>query len=85
ATGVDDPLSGRLKLYPIPARTEIYAEGIDDVTLIEIFDVTGNKHISEICDSEHVKEIPVGHLARGVYFMRLTTPGGSVMKKFVKE
>jgi hypothetical protein len=85
ATGIDDPLSGRLKLYPVPARTEIYAEGIEDVTLIEIFDVTGNKHISEICDSEHVKEIPVGHLSRGVYFMRLTTPRGSVMKKFVKE
>ncbi len=85
ATGIDDPLSGRVKLYPIPARTEIYAEGIEDVTLIEIFDVTGNKHITEICDGENVREIPVGKLSRGVYFMRLTTPGGSVMKKFVKE
>lgn len=85
ATGIDDPLSGRVKIYPVPARTEIYAEGIADVTMIEIFDVTGNKHVTEICDSEYLKEIAVGHLSRGVYFMRLTTPGGSVMKKFVKE
>lgn len=85
STGIEDQTAGRFRVYPVPARTEIYAEEIEDVTLIEIFDVTGNKHISEICDNEHVKEIPVGHLARGVYFMRLTTPGGSVMKKFVKE
>ncbi len=85
STAIEDQPSGRFRIYPVPARTEIYAEGIEDVTLIEIFDVTGNKHITAICDGENVREIPVGKLSRGVYFMRLTTPGGSVMKKFVKE
>jgi hypothetical protein len=85
STAVEDQLSGRFRIYPVPARTEIYAEGIEDVTLIEIFDVTGNKHITAVGDGENVREIPVGKLSRGVYFMRLTTPGGSVMKKFVKE
>ena len=85
ATGIEDQLSGRFRVYPVPARTEIYADGIEDVTLIEVFDVTGNKHITEKCDGESLKEIPIGHLARGIYFIRLTTQQGSVMKKFVKE
>jgi hypothetical protein len=85
ATGVEDLLTGRFRVYPVPAHTEIYAEGIEEVTLIEIFDVTGNKYLTEVCEGESLKELPVGHLSRGVYFIRLTTPKGVVMKKFIKK
>jgi hypothetical protein len=85
ATAIENNLSSRFTIYPVPARTEITATGIEDVYLIEIYDVTGNKLITEACEGETMKVIPVGHLARGVYFVRLTSPQGAVMKRFVKE
>ncbi len=85
STGIQDALTGSYRIYPVPARSEITAAGIEDVTRIEIFDVTGNKLISEICEGMNQKDISVSHLAHGIYFIRFTTHGGAVMKRFVKE
>jgi len=85
ATGIDDHGSRNLRLYPVPARDEITAEGIEGVTLIEIFEITGNKVTAIRCEGDTVREIPLTRLPRGLYVMKLTGPDGVVMKKFVKE
>jgi hypothetical protein len=85
ATGIDDNQGKTLRLYPVPARDEITAEGIEGVTLIEIFEVTGNKVTAIRCEGDTVREIPLTNLPRGLYVMKLTTPDGVVMKKFVKD
>jgi hypothetical protein len=85
STGVEDALAGQYRIYPVPAHSEITATGIEDVTRIDIFDVMGNKLTTVICDGENLKEIPIGQLVRGIYFIRFTTPQGAVMKRFVKE
>jgi len=85
ATGVDETLAGKIRIYPVPARSDIYAENISDVTLIEIFDITGNKQITEAVNGQDQVRIPVSHLARGVYFLRLKTEHGTIMKRFIKE
>ncbi|MCJ7821359.1 MAG: DUF5017 domain-containing protein, partial [Bacteroidales bacterium] len=85
ATGVDETLAGKIRIYPVPARSDIYAENISDVTLIEIFDITGNKQITEAVNGQDQVRIPVSHLTRGVYFIRLKTDHGTIMKRFIKE
>ena len=85
ATGIEDNLSGKFRIYPVPAFDELTAAGLEGATLIEIFDVTGNKVSAVRCDDETTVMIPVAHLSRGLYFMRLTTTEGFVMKRFVKE
>ena len=85
ATGIEDNLSGRFRIYPVPAYDEITAAGLDGASLIEIFDVTGNKVAAVRCDDETTVKIPVAHLSRGLYFMRLTTKEGFAMKRFIKE
>jgi hypothetical protein len=85
ATGIKDNQSRNLRLYPVPARDEITAEGIEGVTLIEIFEVTGNKVTAIRCEGDTIREIPLSSLPRGLYVMKLTSPDGVVMKKFVKD
>jgi Secretion system C-terminal sorting domain len=75
----------KYKVYPVPAHGDLTVSGTDDVTLLEIYDVTGNKIISEDCKGESIKPLNISHLARGIYFIRLTTPRGAVMKRFIKE
>ncbi|MBE0666121.1 MAG: T9SS type A sorting domain-containing protein, partial [Bacteroidales bacterium] len=80
-----ETLAGKIRIYPVPARADIYAENISDVTLIEIFDITGNKQITEPVNGQDQVRIPVSHLTRGVYFIRLKTDHGTIMKRFIKE
>jgi hypothetical protein len=85
ATGIEDNLSGRFRIYPVPAQDEITAAGLEGATVIEIFDVTGNKVAAVRCDDETTVKIPLANFSRGLYFMRITTAEGFVMKRFVKE
>ena len=78
-------LTGNCRVYPVPALNELTVSGIENVTQLEVFDVTGNRIISEKCEGIEIKTFNISHLARGVYFIRLTTPLGAVMKRFVKE
>ncbi len=82
---VADLLSRQIKIYPIPAKSELIAENIEGITMIEIFDVTGNKRINEVCDNHSQVTIEVSTLKKGIYFIRFISPGATVMKRFIKE
>ena len=78
-------LTENSRVYPVPATSDLTVSGLENVSLLEIFDVMGNKIISEQCEGMDIKTLNISHLARGIYFLRLTTPLGAVMKRFVKE
>jgi hypothetical protein len=78
-------LTENCKVYPVPALNDLTVSGIENVSLLEVFDVTGKRIISEKCDGIEIKTLNISHMARGIYFIRLTTPLGAVMKRFVKE
>ena len=75
----------KIKLYPVPVISDLFIDNIVNVTRIEIFDVMGNKHISETCDNQDHLRIPVSQLPRGIYFIRFITPDSSSIKRFTKE
>jgi hypothetical protein len=85
ATGIEDNLGYSLRIYPIPAYEELTLEGLSGVTRIEIFDVTGVKLSAVHCDGESMIKIPVAQLSRGIYFIRLSSPNETIMRRFVKE
>ncbi len=74
-----------IKLYPVPVVSDLLIDNISNVTMIEIFDVMGNRNISEVCDHQDHLSISVSHLPRGIYFIRFTTPRASGIKRFTKE
>lgn len=78
-------LTEKIKFYPVPVKTDLNLENISSVTVIEIFDVMGKKHISQACNKQEQLSIPVSQLPRGIYFIRFVTPGTTVMKRFIKD
>jgi hypothetical protein len=78
-------LADRIKIYPIPVKSELIADNIDGVTMIEIFDVTGNKCLNEVCDNHNQVIIEVSQLRKGIYFIRFISPKATIMKRFIKE
>jgi hypothetical protein len=78
-------LNEKIKLYPVPVKSELMVENISGVTMIEIFDVTGNKFRNAVCNNQDQIIIPVAELRRGIYFIKLITPQATLLKRFIKE
>lgn len=75
----------KIKIYPVPAKSELIVDNIESVTMLEIFDVTGNKCLNQVCDAHSQVTLEVSQLKKGIYFVRFISPRITVMKRFIKE
>jgi hypothetical protein len=75
-----------ITLIPNPTTGELHVIcHASLVTNIEIFDVYGRKqsHLSRV--TCHENKIDISHLSAGVYFVKITTESGEVVKKVIKK
>ena len=89
--GIANHLLGLVYLYPNPANdyVEVATEGnVLNINCVEVYDVYG-KVIRIVAgtnlDSPNRARINVSDLASGLYFVRLTTSGGTVTKNFIRQ
>jgi photosystem II stability/assembly factor-like uncharacterized protein len=69
-------------LYPNPASIAITIDGFSNNAMAEVYDISGNILISRKLIKN---QIDISSLAPGLYFIKLSTAEGSVVRKFVKE
>jgi hypothetical protein len=76
-----------LQIYPNPTRGELRVTSYElQVTNVEVFDIYGKKVSSNhliTTSSHHLSNI--AHLPSGIYFVKIRTEAGEVMRKAVKE
>jgi hypothetical protein len=84
-TRVDDIEKNQIGIYPVPAREEVYFNNANDVTGIEIFDISGKMHVSQNWNGIPSGKINISHLSGGVYFIRFSGEKGVVVEKIIKE
>ncbi|MEY8849341.1 T9SS type A sorting domain-containing protein [Psychroserpens sp. XS_ASV72] len=75
-------------LFPNPAHNVLNVKNNSGIDLqrLDIYDVTGKLVDSLDLKSVNDKiEIPVGHYANGVYFLKLNTNSNTVIKRFIKQ
>ncbi len=77
-----------LKLYPNPVNTEVVVETSEKLIVSElaIYDLRGQLLITKQFDKGAIYELTVSveGLTKGVYFIRINSDAGSVVKKFIK-
>lgn len=74
-----------LTIYPNPTNDVIkVATQHQTISVVELFDITGKKLISEKPQSLAF-QIDASHLVAGVYILKLSTPNGFVTKKVIKK
>ena len=97
--GIDElPITNyELRIYPNPTTGELRIEVADqarnDVINVEIFDIYGRQmsQISHHCGLDpqpksHISnQIDIAHLPAGIYFVKIITEAGEVVRKVVKE
>jgi hypothetical protein len=79
--------NGQLTIYPNPTMGQLTIEnGEWRVKNIEVFDINGRKlYPHSTFNSQLSTQIDVSHLSAGIYFVKISTENGDVVKKVVKE
>ncbi|MCL2435053.1 MAG: T9SS type A sorting domain-containing protein, partial [Lentimicrobiaceae bacterium] len=72
--------------YELGTAAPLGASSAKLINSIEVFDVYGRKVSSHhlIASSSHQK-INISHLNSGIYFVKVTTESGEVIKKIIKQ
>ena len=74
-----------INIYPNPVTNELYIEGIDNGTIIELYDVVGKK-IHHATTSNNKYSIDMSSYTAGNYVLRITQENGTAQRiKVIKE
>jgi hypothetical protein len=82
----------KITIIPNPTtgilRIEVADQARNDVKIesVEIFDVYGRKNVTSVpCHDCHETILNISHLQSGIYFIKVTTEQGEIVKKVVKQ
>ena len=82
--GVDENHAMSIDIYPTPATNTLTVTTSQPVKKWEVFSASGTKLYS-LDERAGMIELPVSHLAPGVYMIRMTTNNAVFTRKFVKK
>lgn len=81
--GVTDNSLVDIKVYPNPSSDKIFIDSTNKfIDQVVIYDILGKQLFSK---HENVKEVDISHLQNGMYFLRIATDNGELIKKIIKE
>ena len=85
SVGIDETTTPEtLDIYPNPVNDRLYIETENNVKNVTIFDIFGRQQqLSVISRQPYV--INVSNLTSGIYFVKINTTNGEIVKRFVKK
>ena len=78
-------LENKYAIYPNPVNDRLYIETHSLTQTIEIYDVFGRPQVTETPSHQGNLTIDVSNLNSGIYFVKVVTEKGEVVKKFAKK
>ena len=78
---IDEYVNNEAIIYPNPATDNVSIKGVDEISLVEIFNLQGQLVKTE----SNSNTISIKDLANGVYMMKVTSANGASMHKVVKK
>jgi agmatine/peptidylarginine deiminase len=74
-----------INVYPNPVKDMLYVETETEIKEIIIYDVYGRHQVTKTSSHQGDLSIDVSRLNSGVYFIRIKTDSGDVVRRFVKK
>jgi photosystem II stability/assembly factor-like uncharacterized protein len=82
-TGIEQAtIISNIRLFPNPATNTLFINGLEISAKAEVYDISGKLLLSKQLNEN---QIDISSLAKGLYFIKLSTAEGSLVRKFVKE
>ena len=85
SVGVAELENNNCAIYPNPVNDRLYIETHSLTQTIEIYDVFGRPQVTETPSHQGNLTIDVSNLNSGIYFVKVVTEKGEVVKKFAKK
>ena len=73
----EEQVSDHVTVFPSPASSVIYIEGVADGSSISMYDITGRK----VMQRTFTPELSIGDLPNGLYLLNITTAEGNIVSK----
>jgi hypothetical protein len=73
-----------IKIFPNPAQNTLNIECNNEISQIFISDILGNVKIKQQCNT-HSAIIDISDIYKGLYFLKVVSEKGIVVKKIIKE
>jgi hypothetical protein len=80
---IEENKSQDINVYPNPVTDRLYIDA--EVEEVEVYDVYGRHQVTKTSSHQGDLSIDVSNLNSGVYFIRMNTNKGEIIKRFVKE
>ena len=86
-TGVDDNYIINVNVYPNPVNDRLYIETqtLAQTLTVEIYDVYGRHQVTETPSHQGNVAIDVEDLKSGIYFVKINTEKGTIVKRLIKD
>ena len=85
-TNVISNYENRFNIYPNPVKDELTITTEVRVEEISIYDIYGRRtNVYSLQSTDFVHNLNVAGLNSGIYFVRITTEDGEIVKRFVKN
>jgi hypothetical protein len=83
--GIETIDSYSVNIYPNPTTGELIISGELKIEKIDILDITGKIVSSHQITTSLNHQINISHLSAGIYFVKINTEAGEIVRKVVKE
>ena len=84
-TGIEDNFTNNVSIYPNPAKDRLYIETENEIEEVIVYDIYGRHQVTETPSHQEMISIDISNLTSGVYFVKINTAEGNIVKRFVKE
>jgi hypothetical protein len=84
-TSINDNYSANINIYPNPVNGRLYIETLTQTQTIEIYDIYGRRQVAETMSHQGNLTIDVSDLNNGIYFVKISTEEGDIVKRIVKN
>ena len=80
-----EKLTTSLNIYPNPVSDKLYIEAEVEIEEVVVYDVYGRHQVTETPSCQGNLSVDVSNLNSGVYFVKVVTENGEVVKRFIKK
>ena len=82
--GIDETVAN-IGIYPNPANDRLYIEAEAEINEVVIYDIYGRHQVTETPSHRDMTSVNVSGLNAGIYFVKINTNQGEIVKRFIKR
>ena len=80
-----EEMTTSLSVYPNPVSDRLYIETETEVEEVIVYDIFGRRQVTETPSRQGNVTVDVSSLSNGVYFVKVVTENGEIVKRFIKK